>query len=99
MAVCVEAAGWERGWELEAVGVGSFFSAVAGMAVAFAEDGCLEEEGEVDLGRATWARGLRAAANRALEGAAGRESWPAGRCGTAGAVLLRMGLSVAEDDG
>lgn len=82
MAVCVEAAGWERGWEFEAGGIGCFFSAVAGMAVAFAEEGCPEEEAAVDLGRTS-----------------GRENWPAGRCGTAGAVLVGRGLGAVEDEG
>lgn len=99
MVACVGAAGWGRGWELAGVGVGSFFSAVAGMADAFAEEGCPEEEEAVDLGRATWGRALRAAANRDLGRITGRESWPAGRCGVAGAALLGRGLGVAEDGG
>lgn len=49
MAGCVEAADCGGGLDVEAVGVGFFFSAVGGMAVAFAEGGCPEEEEAADL--------------------------------------------------
>lgn len=62
-----------------------FLSSFVGMTVAFAEEDCTEEEEEVDLVAAT--RGdLRTGANKDLGRVTGRESWPEGRCGAAGAA-------------